>query len=90
MKNMKTRWGGISIPPLKRPSKAIIKKIEKLEAKRKGMVAAIEPDSGDYFLGKRVLTAVEKGKKKYPNAVFYCIRIGYPGVYQHRGGFKEL
>jgi hypothetical protein len=30
-----------------------------LEAKHKGMVAAIDPDSGDYFLGTKVLTAVE-------------------------------
>jgi hypothetical protein len=78
------------IPPIKRPSKALIKKIETLEATHKGMIAAIEPDSGDYFLGRKMLTAVEKGRKKYPNGVFYCIRIGYPGVYQHRGGFREL
>lgn len=78
------------IPPLKKPSKAVIKKIEELEAKHKGMIAAIEPDSGDYFLGTSVINAVAKGRKKYPDAVFYSIRIGFPGVDQHRGGFKRL
>ncbi len=78
------------IPSLKKPSKALINKIEMLEAKRKGMIAAIDPDSGAYFLGKDMINAVEKGRKKYPNAVFYCIRIGYPAVYEHRGGFHQL
>lgn len=79
-----------NIPPLKMPSKALLKKIETVEAKHKGKVVAIDPESGDYFLGTKILTAVEKGRKKHPNAIFYCIRIGYPGVYQHRGGFREL
>jgi len=78
------------IPPLKKPSKTLIKKIEATEAKHKGMVVAIDPDSGKYFLGKGTIAAVEKGRKKLPKAVFYCIRIGYPGVDQHRGGFKKL
>ena len=78
------------IPAIKRPGKALLQKIEKLEAKNKGMVAAIEPESGEYFLGTKTLHAVEKGRKKYPNAVFYCIRIGYPGVYQHRGGLVRI
>ncbi len=78
------------IPPLKKPSQTLIKKIEALEAKHKGMVAAIDPDSGKYFLGKGTIAAVEKGRKQLPGAVFYCIRIGYPGVDQHRGGFKKL
>jgi hypothetical protein len=78
------------IPPLKKPPQALIKKIETLEAKHKGMIAAIDPDSGAYFLGKDTIDAVEKGRKKAPNAVFYCIRIGYPGVYKLRGGFHKL
>jgi len=78
------------IPPLKMPSKALIKKIETMEAKRKGRIAAIDPDSGEYFIGKDTIAAVERGRKKLPKAVFYCIRIGYPGVYRLRGGFQEL
>ncbi len=78
------------IPPVKKPSRILINKIQQLEAEHKGMVAAIEPDSGEYFLGKKTITAVGKGRRKYPEAVFYCIRIGYDAVYQHRGGFRKL
>lgn len=78
------------IPAIKRPSKALVGKIEKLEKKNKGMVAAIDPESGEYFLGTKTFIAVEKGRKKYPKAVFYCIKIGYPGVYQHRGGLVRI
>lgn len=31
------------IPPLKMPSKALLKKIETVEAKHKGMIAAMPP-----------------------------------------------
>jgi len=78
------------IPPLKKPPKSLIKKIETTEAKHKGMVVAIDPDSGNYFLGKDTFAAIGKGKKKFPGSVFYCIRIGYPGVEQVRGGFRRL
>lgn len=78
------------IPPLKKPSKALIKQIEAQEAKHKGMVAAIDPDTGNYFLGKDTIDAVEKGRKKLPNAVFYCIRVGYPGVYRLGGRFQKV
>ena len=78
------------IPPLKMPPKALISKIETLEAKHKGMIAAIDPESGNYFLGRDTIAAVNKGRRKLPEAVFYCIRIGYPGVYKLRGGFRAL
>ncbi len=78
-----------SIPRLKKPDEALITRIETLEAKNKGMVAAIDPDSGDYFLGNDTMTAVKKGRQQRPEAVFYCIRIGYPGVYEHRGSLVK-
>lgn len=79
-----------NIPPLKKPKQIVIDKIQQQEAKHRGLVAAIDPESGEYFLGKRTITAVEKGRRKYPEAVFYCIRIGYDAVDQHRGGFQKL
>ena len=78
------------IPPLKKPPKSLIRKIEALETENKGMIAAIDPDSGNYFLGTDTIAAVKKGRKRLPDAVFYCIRIGYPGVYKLRGGFRPL
>lgn len=88
-KSENTAWS-IVIPPLKKPAKTLIKRIEAREAKNKGMVVAIDPDSENYFLGKDTIDAVAKGRKKLPGAVFYCIRIGYPGVYRLHGRFQAL
>lgn len=55
-----------------------------LEPGHKGEIVAIEVESGDYFLGESVLEATGKGREKYPNKVFYAVRIGYPVVYRHR------
>ena len=60
-------------PPVKQLSNAILAKIQHKEAKRKGLIAAIEPKSGDYFLGKSKLEAVRKGRTKYPSRE--CCRI---------------
>ncbi|MFQ6113169.1 MAG: hypothetical protein ACE5NG_03660 [bacterium] len=49
----------------------------------------IEPDSGDYFLGKSLTEALKKAKKKYPGKVFYSIRIGSYFVHEHKGGIKK-
>ncbi|MBI5652275.1 MAG: hypothetical protein HZC40_17805 [Chloroflexi bacterium] len=76
------------LPPLKQPSKSVIAKINRKEFKHKGLVAAIEPKSGDYFLGKNTLEAVDRGRKKYPKAIFYCVRIGYRAVEEIRSGVK--
>lgn len=78
-----------NLPAIKRPSQQLVAKIQSREAKRKGLVAAIEPDSGDYFLGKNTIEAVRKARRKYPDTVFYCIRIGYRAVHEHRGGFVK-
>ncbi|HHT9125363.1 MAG TPA: hypothetical protein ACFYD6_06025 [Candidatus Brocadiia bacterium] len=50
------------------------------------MIAAIEPETGDWFLGKNVLEALEKGRKKYPQGSFYFVRIGYPSAHILKGG----
>ena len=53
----------------------------KLEDKYKGRIVAIDVESGDYFVGKTVLEAIDKGRKKYPGKIFYAVRIGYPAVH---------
>lgn len=58
---------------------------DKLELDHKGEIVAINHETGDYFIGKTVLDAVKKGRQKYPNAVFYSIKIGYPAVVKFRG-----
>lgn len=75
----------MKIHEVKRPSPEVLKNLEALETKYKGMVAAIYPDSSEYFLGKTLIEAVEKARKKYPEKTFYFIRIGYPYAHEHRG-----
>jgi len=53
----------------------------KLETTHKGEIVVIDADSGDYFLGANLHEANEKARKKYPDKVFYAIKVGYPTVY---------
>ena len=43
----------------------------------KGQFVAIELDTGDYFIGKTMEEAYDKGSKKYPEKQFYFKRIGF-------------
>ena len=55
-----------------------------LEAQYKGMVVAIEPESREYFIGRTVKEADERGMQRYPDRLFQFFRIGYPAVYVHK------
>ena len=56
----------------------------KLEGKYKGRIVAIDVESGDFFVGKTVLEAIEKGCKKRPGKIFYAVRIGHRAVHSLR------
>ena len=53
-----------------------------LEARHTGRFVAIEPDSGEYFLGDTFDEAVKHARTKYPFRLSHTIRIG------HRAAFK--
>jgi hypothetical protein len=55
-----------------------------LEPEHKGEIVAIEVESGDYFLAETVIEAWQRAKGKYPDKVFYFVRIGYPVVHIFR------
>jgi len=38
---------------------------------------AIEPDSGDHFLGKTLTEAAHNSRKVYPDRLVYVVRIGH-------------
>ena len=57
---------------------------EELERDHRGEIVAIEVDTGDYFLGERGIEAIRKAREKYPNAVFYLVKIGFPAVHKFR------
>lgn len=48
------------------------------------MFAAIEPDSGEYFLGARIGEAIEKARSKHPNKLVYIVRIGFRAAIKAR------
>ena len=79
----------MQISEIKRPSKEVLAKVHSLKG-NKGMIAAIEPDTGEWFLGKTLLEALKKAKKKYPDSIFYSIRIGSSFAHEHKGGIKRI
>ncbi len=79
----------MKLPEIRRPSKSILKRIHSLKSK-KGEIAVIEPDTGDFYTGKNLLEAVKKARKNHPNNIFYTIRIGYPSAHWHKGGIRKF
>lgn len=47
------------------------------EPQHNGKFLAIEIDSKDVFFGEHSKDAVEQAKQKYPDKVFYVVKIGY-------------
>lgn len=52
--------------------------------KYKGKIIAIEPDSGEYIIGKNELDAALKAQHKFPGKIFDFFRIGYASVHKFR------
>ncbi len=50
---------------------------KKYEPKHIGKFLAIDPKSGDVYLGKDTVRAVQKGRKEHPKTVFFLVKIGY-------------
>ncbi len=78
----------MKIPEVKRPSEEILSQIHALK-EEKGTIAAIEPETGEWFLGKNVIEALKNARTKYPQGTFYFVRIGYPSAHVHKGGIKR-
>ena len=56
-----------------------------LEAEHAHRHVAIEPDSGDFFLGDSFGEAVSAARDAYPNRISFVIRIGHEAAI-HLGG----
>ena len=48
---------------------------------KEGKIVAIDPESGEYFVGNDILEASDKGRKKYPGKEFFFQRIGAKATY---------
>jgi len=75
-------------PRPKRPSKQLLERLHAMEDK-KGMIATIEPDTGDYILTKTLTDGIKAMMVRHPGKIFYSIRIGYSYVYGHHGGLHK-
>ena len=49
-----------------------------LEPAQSGRYVAIEPVSGEYFLGDTGTEALLEARRALPNAIFYLACVGYP------------
>jgi len=65
---------------IKKPSEDILAHINALVSE-KGKIVAIEPDTGEWFLGKDIIEAFKNARLKYPEGVFYFTRVGYPSAH---------
>jgi hypothetical protein len=55
-----------------------------LESQHMDRFVAIEPESGEYFLGDTFDEAVKLARTKYPNRLSHTIRIGHRAAF-HMG-----
>jgi hypothetical protein len=55
-----------------------------------GKILAIDPESGDAYLGKNSVEAVMAAKKEHPAKVFYIVRIGFDAVYSMGSMIQKL
>jgi len=80
--------GKLIVNKIKRPSPEVLAQVHSLHHAQ-GKIAAIDPDTGEWFLGKDLLDAVRKGRTKYPDHIFYTVRIGSPYAHEHKGEIKK-
>ena len=52
----------------------------KLEADHRNAFVAVEPDSGDYFLGDTLSEAIQAARKAYPDSISFALRVGHPSA----------
>jgi hypothetical protein len=58
----------------------------RLEREHPGEIVAIEPDSGEYFVGKDRREVEKKARAKYPDKIFFRRRIGASPAVIHLPG----
>ena len=52
-----------------------------LEADQRDKFVAIEPDSGEFFVGETFDEAVKMARSKYPSKLSHTIRIGHAAAF---------
>ena len=76
-------------PKVARPSPRVLRQIHALAPKRLGKIAAVEPESGQFYLADTLLEATDKALKQHPGKAFYIVRVGFRTAHWHRGGMRQ-
>jgi hypothetical protein len=58
---------------------------EKLEPDQRGEFVAIEPESGDYYLGRTISDAGQRASASHPDRLYHIIRVGSPAAIEIGG-----
>ena len=58
-----------------------------LEPQHRGRFVAIEPESGDYFLGDTFDEAVKAARVRHPDRLSHTVRVGHRAAF-HVGGLQ--
>ena len=58
---------------------------DQIEKEHCGEYMVVHPGNGDYFIDQDEQAALDRMKEKYPNVLFFTIRIGFRAIY-HFGG----
>ncbi len=59
---------------------------DQLEREHRNQFVAIEPDSGDYFLGETYGEAVRAARQAHPNQISFVLRVGHDAAIHLGGG----
>lgn len=68
---------------------SIKRDIEKKFPDKKGWIAAIDKETGDYVLGKTVISTYRKARKELKKETYNFVRVGNEAVYSFSGSTKE-
>ena len=60
-----------------------------VESESKGKYLVLDIETGEYEIDQDDLVATKRIMAKYPDAVLYGLRIGYPAAYR-LGGFSTV
>jgi len=53
---------------------------DELETKHRNAFVAVEPDSGEYFLGETLSAAIQAARAAYPDRISFALRVGHPSA----------
>jgi hypothetical protein len=66
-------------------ARSIYEKVQReLGASFKGQIVAVEPESGEYFVGPTIGEATAAARARHPSRPLHFFRVGFPSVYVWR------